>query len=76
MAYQKLMKRCVFFLVLICMISCAGEVRGEAAKRDSKRKRAAVHSDASRFGHKIERAFRSFGGHLQKFFTGHDTISR
>lgn len=70
------MKRSFFSIVIACMMACGGELRGEAMKGDVRRNRASVHSDARRFGHKIEHAFRKVGGHLQRFFTGRDTISR
>jgi hypothetical protein len=38
-------------------------------------KRARVKSEAKYFGYRTERAFRKVGGKLEKFFTGHDTIS-
>jgi hypothetical protein len=37
---------------------------------------AKVRSGAKELGHDTERAFRKVGGHLQKFFTGRDTITR
>lgn len=74
--YQTFMKRCVFSIVVLCMITTGSDAFGDVHKPALRKKRATVHSDARRIGHKIEHAFRSVGGHLQKFFTGRDTISR
>ena len=74
--YQTIMKRCIFSIVLTCMIAGGSDARGDVDKPVSRKKRGTEHSDASRVGNKIEHAFRSVGGHLQKFFTGRDTITR
>lgn len=74
--YQAAMKRCVFLMVLLCMVSTGSDALGGVPRPASKAKRETVHSDARRIGRKIEHAFLSVGGHLQKFFTGRDTISQ
>ena len=75
-AYQTIMKRCISPMILTCMIVCGSDALGDVDKPVSRKKRGAEQSEASRVGHKIERTFSSVGGHLQKFFTGRDTISR
>ena len=40
------------------------------------KKSASVSSGAQDVGRKTEKAFRHAGGAMEKFFTGHDTISR
>ncbi|MCX6980149.1 MAG: hypothetical protein NTV08_05270 [Verrucomicrobia bacterium] len=40
------------------------------------KKSASVRSGAENVGRKTEKTFRHVGGKLEKFFTGHDTISR
>ncbi len=40
------------------------------------KKPAKKSSDAQGIGQKTENAFRHAGGAMEKFFTGHDTISR
>jgi hypothetical protein len=62
--------------ILICMIFVGSDVRGDDETRPSKKKSSRAHSEAKGVGNKITHAFKSVGGHLQKFFTGHDTISR
>ncbi len=74
--YQTFMKRCIISIVVLCMIATGSDAFGDVDKPSSRKKRGTVHSDARRIGHKIEHAFRSVGGHLQKFFTGRDTITR
>jgi len=74
--YRIFMKRCVFAIVLVCMIATGGDAFADVDKPATEKKRGTAHSGARRFGHKIEHAFRSVGGHLQKFFTGRDTITR
>lgn len=70
------MQRHVFPIVLLCLILAGNDAFGAVGRPVSRRRRAGVHSDARRIGHKIEHAFRSVGGHLQKFFTGRDTVTR
>ena len=71
------MKRFLCSFVLICIFACGGDAHGAAPKRDSKKKKPrSASTEARAFGHKVERAFLNVGGHLQKFFTGRDTISR
>ena len=70
------MLRAIFSSALICVILIGSDARGDEENRPSKKKAGKVHSEAKGFGAKIEHAFKSVGGHLQKFFTGHDTISR
>ena len=75
-AYQTRMMRRFFPIVLACMIVTGGDVFGDVDKPASRKKRGSAHTDADDIGHKIGHAFKSVGGHLQKFFTGRDTISR
>ena len=70
------MRRSIFSSALVCMILIGSDARGDEEKRPPKKKVGKVHSEAEGFGNKIAHAFKSVGGHLQKFFTGHDTISR
>jgi hypothetical protein len=74
--YQTFMKRPVISIILVCLIASGSHAFGDVHKPVPRKKRGTVHSDARRFGRKIEHAFRSVGGHLQKFFTGRDTVSR
>ncbi len=74
--YQTNMKRCIFPMILTCMIAGGSDARGDVDKPVTRKKRGAEHTEASRVGNKIEHAFRNVGGHLQKFFTGRDTITR
>ncbi len=60
----------------MCLILFGADARGEDVKPQSRSKSAHVHSGVKSFGHKVKHAFMSVGGHLQKFFTGRDTISR
>ena len=70
------MLRFIFSSALICVILIGSDARGDEERRPSKKKVSKVHSEARGFANSIEHAFKSVGGHLQKFFTGHDTISR
>ena len=62
-------------IALAASLAACGDSGRKSAKRDSHRP-AQARSGAKDFGHKTEHAFRHVGGHLEKFFTGHDTISR
>jgi hypothetical protein len=44
--------------------------------KKSAKKSTSVRSGAENVGRKTEKTFRHVGGTLEKFFTGHDTISR
>jgi hypothetical protein len=70
------MKHCAFLMILVCFAAASSELRAETEKRRLEKRRAREHSGARNFAHKVEHAFLSVGGHLQKFFTGRDTISR
>lgn len=70
------MKHCALLMILVCLLAAGSEVRAETEKRRAEKRRARAHSGARDFAHKVEHAFLSMGGHLQKFFTGRDTISR
>jgi len=62
-------------IALAASLAACGDSHRETARRDSHRS-ARVRSGAKDLGHKTEHAFRKVGGHLEKFFTGHDTITR
>jgi len=70
-----MLTRCILLLLLSASLVIGDESHGTPAKLPPHRT-AKVHSGAQDFGRQIEKTFRSVGGHLQKFFTGHDTISR
>jgi hypothetical protein len=74
--YQTFMKRSLFSIILVCILTIGGTASGATEKRRPEKKKAGVHSGPRDFGRKVENAFRSVGGHLQKFFTGRDTITR
>ena len=67
--------RCFVSVILAGMLSACGDSYREAGRRDSHRTDR-VRSGAHAVGYKTKRTFRKIGGHLQKFFTGHDTITR
>jgi hypothetical protein len=63
----------LFVLIAVAgMLSACGESYRDAGHRDSRR----VRSGARNFGRKTSDTFHRVGGHLQKFFTGRDTLSR
>ncbi|MEO6741537.1 MAG: hypothetical protein ABIP20_14920 [Chthoniobacteraceae bacterium] len=66
--------RLLFLAVAVSLIACDDkrQTPPNRAARGSSRAR----SGAEDVGRKTEHAFRHVGGHLEKFFTGHDTISR
>ena len=64
------MIRSILFMLAAASLAACHDSHKEAEKRDS------LHSEAKRVRHKTDHAFRNVGGHLEKFFTGHDTISK
>ena len=66
--------RIFLFLVAASFIACDSP-RKTPPKRTAK-KSASLRSGAEDVGRKTEHAFRHVGGKMEKFFTGHDTISR
>ena len=69
------MTRCFLSIIIAGLLSACGDSHNEAESRDSHRSRS-VKSVAKDVGHKTGHTFRKVGGHLQKFFTGRDTITR
>ncbi len=67
--------RCLFFFFLPVLLSACDDGRRPPPKRIAHGS-AKVRSGAENVGRKTEKTFRRVGGHLEKFFTGHDTISR
>jgi hypothetical protein len=63
-------RRILFLLVAASLAACCHS-HDEPARTAAK-----VRSGAEDVGRKTEKTFRHVGGHLEKFFTGHDTISR
>ena len=74
-AYHTLMTRRIFSIIAAGMLAACGDSHDEAQRRDSHRS-GSVKSGAQDFGQKTGHAFRKVGGHLEKFFTGHDTITK
>lgn len=74
--YLASMSRLVFSSLIMCVILAGADARGGETNHLSRTKNARVHASVKSFGHKLEQAFRSGGGHLQKFFTGCGTNSR
>ncbi len=67
--------RILLFLVLPVALAACDDSHAPAPKRAA-RTSTNVRSGTEDFGRKTEKTFRGVGGHLEKFFTGHDTISR
>jgi len=65
----------IFLLVAAASFIACDSPRKTPPKKPAKRS-ASVRSGAEDVGRKTEHAFRHVGGKLEKFFTGHDTISR
>jgi len=65
------------FIFITCAASLAAceDAQKQAPKRPAGGA-AKARTSVARVGRKTERAFLHVGGHLEKFFTGHDTISR
>jgi hypothetical protein len=69
------MMRCLVLITFAGMLAGCGDSHGEAQRRDSGRSHRA-RSGVRNFGRKTSDTFHRVGGHLQKFFTGRDTLSR
>ena len=69
------MTRSFILITAATMLSACGDSHREAGRRDSHRAHR-VHSGARSVGRKTSDTFHRVGGHLQKFFTGRDTLSR
>ena len=61
---------CVLF---VAALAGCDDSRTQAQRHS--RTSAKVRAGAKELGHDTERAFLEVGGHLQKFFTGRDTIT-
>ena len=69
-----MVQRLLFILLAVLLVACDDKHKPppkKAARGSSK-----ASSGVQDVGQKTESAFRNAGGHLEKFFTGHDTISR
>lgn len=73
-AGSMLMCRLLFILLPVLLTAC--DDRHRPPPKRTAHGSAKVRSGAKNVGHKTEHAFRHVGGKLQKFFTGHNTISR
>ncbi len=65
----------IFFIVLAASFIACDTPRKAPPKKPAK-KSSGARSGVQDVGRKTEKAFRGAGGTLEKFFTGHDTISR
>ena len=65
----------IFFLLVTVAFAACDTPRKTPPKKSAK-KSTSVRSGAENVGRKTEKTFRHVGGTLEKFFTGHDTISR
>ena len=65
-----MIRRLLIPLVAASLAACSD------SRNEPQRTAAKVRSGAKDVGRKTEKTFRHVGGHLEKFFTGHDTISR
>ncbi len=65
----------IFSVVLLASFAACDTPHKTPPKKPAK-KSASVRSGAENVGRKTEKTFRHVGGKLEKFFTGHDTISR
>jgi hypothetical protein len=70
-----MLNRLFVYIALAASLAACDDSNREASKRDS-RTAARARAGVEDLGHKTERAFRKVGGHLQKFFTGRDTITQ
>jgi hypothetical protein len=66
------MMRCILVFAVAGLFTACGDSHHEAGRKDSHHR----HSGGRSFGQKTSRTFHRVGGHLQKFFTGKDTLSR
>jgi hypothetical protein len=69
------MLRLIFLIVAAASFVACGESHRDAERRDARRS-VKVHAKAKEIGHETSGVFHRIGGHLQKFFTGRDTLSR
>ena len=65
--------RHIFSLILAVSLAACGDSHKPPPKRTAKSNGSSGIQDV---GRKTEKTFRGVGGSLEKFFTGHDTISR
>ncbi|MEI7820274.1 MAG: hypothetical protein WCK55_05090 [Verrucomicrobiota bacterium] len=69
----------IFLLVVAALFAAsfaACDTPRKSPPKKTAKKSASVSSGAQDVGRKTEKAFRHVGGKMEKFFTGHDTISR
>ena len=66
-----MLTRHILSLALAASLAACGDSHKAPPKRSAK-----SSSGVQDIGRKTEKTFRGVGGHLEKFFTGHDTISR
>ena len=69
-----LTRRLLFLAVAVSIVAC--DDKHKTPPKRSAHGSSKARSGAENVGRKTEHAFRHVGGHLEKFFTGHDTISR
>ena len=72
------MRRHDLLILMVGMVFACGDAHAAAGKTEAHRPQRAGSAPAEvrTFGHKVSHTFKKIGGHLQKFFTGRDTISR
>ena len=72
------MKRHGLLILMVGMVFAGGDALAATGKTEAQRPQRAgsAHAEVRTFGHKVSVTFKKIGGHLQKFFTGRDTISR
>lgn len=64
----------IFSLLFLTLSGC--EDGRTQTRRNAKHGASDVRSGAKNLGRKTEKSFRHVGGHLERFFTGRETISR
>lgn len=69
-----LTRRLLFLAVAVSFVAC--DDKHKTPPKRPAHGSSKARSGAENVGRKTEHAFRHVGGHLEKFFTGHDTISR
>ena len=67
-------RRLLFLALAVSLVAC--DDGHKAPPKRAAHVSSKVRSGAEDVGRKTEKTFRHVGGHLEKFFTGHDTISR
>lgn len=65
----------IFSIVLVASFA-ACETPHQAPPKKAAKRSSNARSGVKEVGRKTEKTFRGIGGTLEKFFTGHDTISR